>query len=444
MNDTYQTEVVKNISEVRSKFPLQPIIFAGSGLTIRWANGPSWQGLLKWAVEECPEIDKPFNYFSQQYPGQLPKVASALVEPYYQWAWGEGKSKFSEKFFEVQAPKEIYLKSHICSFIKKLKTEPSSKYEAETKAFSAIRPHCVITTNYDNLVDTLLPGYQPVLGRGLITTPFANIGEIYKIHGTAEKPSSIILTEQDYENFSSRRKYLTAKLLTFFSEHPILFVGYSIEDENIRSILSDLDQAMDIPGEIVKNVFVLDRRQSDTPAKEKMIQVSASKGVRVNSIETDDFTWVFEAFGHNGPLENFNPQVLRAILARSYHLVRTDIPKQKIEVDFSIISEKTSSNTEFAKLFGLAELNPANNFSIIFPHNLTAVGKKLGYPGWHGAKKLIKRIAAEKGIDISSSDNRYHSTVRMSSKSKTDMYSEEAVDLLKKVKENQPYELKLT
>jgi hypothetical protein len=442
-NNDYKDEVIERIAAVRKSFPLQPIVFVGSGLSRRWLSMPTWKDLLGWAIDECSDIKKPLNFFMQQENGDLSLVASRISKDYQSWAWGDGREHFPDILFESEVPKDIYLKYHICRYLKSFGVKVIDDHSAEAEAFSSIRPQSVITTNYDKLIEAVLPDYQPVLGRGLITAPFANIGEIYKIHGTVDKPSSVVITHDDYSGFSQRRKYLTAKLLTFFAEHPILFVGYSIEDENIRNVLHDLDQAMEIPGDLVSNVFVLSRPTAPNPATEKIVQVSPSKGVRVQAIEAEDFQWVFEALGHNAPLANVNPQVLRAILARSYHLVRKDIPRQMLEVDFDLISTKTSSEEEFAKLFGIADLQPATEFSAKYPFNLTEVGKKLGFPGWHRANTLIAKIRDETGVDIKASDNQYHCTVRISKKSKAQMYSQDAVDLLACVRDEQPYNVEL-
>ncbi|AUQ63271.1 SIR2 family protein [Phaeobacter inhibens] len=442
-DENYKSEVVERIASVRKNFSLQPIVFVGSGLSRRWISTPTWKELLDWAIKDCGDVDKPLNFFMQKNDGDLSKVSSELVDSYHSWAWGDGKGNFPEALFESEVPKDIYLKYHVCKHIKSFGTSVAEKFSGEAEAFSSIRPQSVITTNYDEMIEAVLPDYQPILGRGLITAPFANIGEVYKIHGTVDKASSIVLTNEDYGDFYLRRKYLTAKLLTFFAEHPILFVGYGIEDENIQGILHDLDEAMGMPGDLISNVFVLSRPKSDTPPAEEVVQVSASKGVRVQAIEANDFEWVFEAFGHNAPLANVNPQVLRAILARSYHLVRRDIPKQKVEVDFSLISEKTSSDEEFAKLFGIADLQPATEFSAMYPYNLTELGKKLGFPGWHKANALLEKVKKEKGVDIKSSDNRYHCTVRISKKSSAQMYSDDAYELLSAVRDGDEYELDL-
>lgn len=441
-NPDYVKAQIKKIVTVREKYPFQPIIFAGSGLSRRWVDSPSWLELLEWAIANCPDIDRPLQYFLQQEK-ELPRIASRLSASYQTWAWGAGRPNFPKILFDSNVPPDIYLKHAVSQHIKSFGTEVKASLQDEAKAFCEIRPHAIITTNYDQLIDNVLKDYQPVLGEGLISAPFASIGEIYKIHGSVDKPSSLVLTQEDYDRFAQKRKYLTAKLLTFFVEHPIVFVGYSVEDENIRKILEDLDEALVLSGGLIPNIFFLTRSGTDEPAMERVLQVAPSKGVRVNLIETNDFSWVFGAFAHNAPLTNVNPQVLRSLLARSYQLVRSDIPRQKMEVDFELISGTLKSNEDFAKVFGIATLQPATEFSAKYPYNLSEVGKKLGYPGWHGANALINRLSTITGTDIKQSDNSYHCTVRISRKSRAQMYSEEAVEILRKVRDSEDIVLKL-
>lgn len=74
---------------------------------------------------------------------------------------------------------------------------------------------------------------------------------------------------------------------------------------------------------------------------------------------------------------------------------------------------------------------------------LTQVGQQLGYPGWHGARKLIEKINSDRGINIVETDNRYHCAVKAGRKSIVHKYSKDAVKLLTKVKGGHPYAISL-
>src|SRR5690606_6641190 len=91
----------------------------------------------------------------------------------------------------------------------------------------------------------LFPDYKVYVGQeALLVSQPSNIGEIFKIHGCCSKPNSLVITKADYDGFSTKRAYLAAKLLTIFVEHPIVFIGYSLQDKNIQGILSSMVVAL--------------------------------------------------------------------------------------------------------------------------------------------------------------------------------------------------------
>ena len=68
---------------------------------------------------------------------------------------------------------------------------------------------------------------------------------------------SIVLTREDYDYFNEKKKYLSSKLLTYFAEHPLFFLGYSLNDPNIINILSDIDEILVSKGELVPNIYMV-------------------------------------------------------------------------------------------------------------------------------------------------------------------------------------------
>jgi hypothetical protein len=197
--------------------------------------------------------------------------------------------------------------------------------------------------------------------------------------------NSLVFTQQDYDEFNKKKKYLSAKLLTYFSEHPLLFIGYSATDPNIRAILSDIDEAIPRPGPsgtLIPNIYILEWRKENppnyTPAREKLIAVEDARSVRVKAIESDEFEWVFSAFGLHQPLNAVSPKVLRALLHRSYDLVRHDIPRKMVQADFDMLERAVSTAPEFAKLFGITTVGGASANAASHPYILTEVAVKIG------------------------------------------------------------------
>ena len=99
----------------------------------------------------------------------------------------------------------------------------------------------IITTNYDELLEKIFKDFSVLVGQNsLLVANSLSIFEIFKIHGCCSQPDSIVLTEKDYNDFGEKLKYLSAKLLTIFVEHPIIFLGYGLGDVNIRNIFSEI------------------------------------------------------------------------------------------------------------------------------------------------------------------------------------------------------------
>lgn len=103
----------------------------------------------------------------------------------------------------------------------------------------------IITTNYDYLLESIFREFSVLIGQdSLLVANTLNVFEIFKIHGCSSDPNSIVLTEIDYENFDRKLKYLSAKLLTIFVEHPIIFIGYGLGDVNIRKLFNEIAECL--------------------------------------------------------------------------------------------------------------------------------------------------------------------------------------------------------
>lgn len=442
----YKLDTIDDIQACVESLNCQPILFLGAGIIKRYANGPNWEELLKTLADQCPLITKPYAYYKQKC-ASLPEIGSIFGEHYNDWAWGEGNVEFEPEMFTENVSPDIYFKVMVAKLFNELELQRSGQHLEEISALQNIHPHAIITTNYDNLLSQIFPEYEVVIGEKVIRESHSSIGELYKIHGCTTQPETLVINSTDYENFIRKKKYLSAKLLTYFIEHPLVFVGYSANDENIRGILSDLDEILSESGELIPNIYFIEFARSvdenEYPAREMLIPTDGQKNVRVKSIKSDDFTWIFEAFSPSNPLHKVSPKTLRAFLARTYQLVRTDIPRNPIRVDYKRINELVSNEEALPTLLGITGFGSSIGFNVDYPYTPKNLGQDLGFKGWYEVNCLLQRIKESTGIDIKSSDNVYHLGVMQDGRVVYRRYSASALDLLKKIRDGEDFDLEI-
>lgn len=380
-------------------------------------------------------------------------MATEFADAYREWAWGEGKEAFSEKYFNESAPADIFLKSATADLLTGLGPQSedgsygSDELDREIDALRAINPHAIVTTNYDELLEPMFPEYERIIGQKILRQPYLAIGEIFKVHGCISTPESLVLTAEDYVNFDADKKYLSAKLLTYFAEHPLLFIGYSATDPNIRSVLYDVDRMMKVDFDLTPNIYILEWDPTidgkSYPPRERVLSVGDGREVRVKSISAATFQWVYEAFGSGEALERVNMKLLRSLLARTVDLIRKDVPSKRVEIDFTTLEHKLASNDGVATLLGVAAIGDASKVNLKYPFTISEVADALGFGYWYKVNQLMKKIATEKGVDIKSFDNTYHIGMKTgrANASRTNKYSQAFVDLLQQVHSGNPYEL---
>ncbi|WP_206412684.1 SIR2 family protein [Lysobacter enzymogenes] len=449
----YQEEVAADVAETLKDTGCQPILFVGSGFSRRYASAPTWDALLKDLAERCPLIDREYAYYKQKFKN-LPEVASAFAESYREWAWGSGRLDFPDELFNENVPSDAFLKYAAAQSLRGLGPQSddesfgSEELDREIVALQAINPHAIVTTNYDELLEPLFPEYERIVGQRILKQPYLAIGEIFKIHGCVSMPESIVLTDEDYAVFDKDKKYLSAKLLTYFAEHPLLFIGYSATDPNIRSVLYDVDRMIRADFDLIPNIYILewssDIDESAYPPRDRVLSVGDGREIRIKSISASSFEWVYEAFGSGEPLEKVNMKLLRSLLARTVDLVRKDVPTKRVEIDFETLEHKLSGADGVATLLGVAAIDDPTKVNVQYPYTISEVADQLKLAkGWNAVNKYLQQIEAETGVNLKGFDNSYHIGMRTGrgKASRTNKYSQALVDLIAKVRDGQKYEL---
>ena len=350
------SDVNQALREILDKHPASPFLFVGSGFSRRYLNLEDWAGLLK---QFCKPI-KEFGYYSAKADGMLPLAASFMADDFNEWWWAAAETDDSRKEFSAKVKSRAdALKVEISKYMAGFSLEDArkSKFGNEISSLSEISVDGIITTNWDFLLEELFPDYRVFVGQDelLFSNPQA-IGEIYKIHGSAADPRSLVLTEEDYQEFTDKNPYLAAKLVTIFVEHPILFVGYSITDPHIKSIIMSIAKCLSQEKitEFQDNLIFVQRvKEGENPSIEKTTIQSREFSVTMTVAKVTDFSEIYTALG--GTKRKIPARVLRFFKEQLYELVHAPAGAERklAVVDFEEI--ESADEVEFIVGVGIAQ-----------------------------------------------------------------------------------------
>lgn len=280
-----------------------PIIFIGSGITQRYfENAPTWGKLLQQLWSEIrmekayfaryKELEKTFN-------GDDFEVLTTLAD--------ELETAFDEQFYndeiklenltpEVAHYQKISpFKTRIANIFKDLKIRETSRKEIKIFTSMLAKARMIVTTNYDEFIEKELNNSIKIrVGNQGLFEHAGDLNELYKIHGSLKKPNSIMITSDDYETMKRTSAIVNAKILSLLTEAPILFIGYSLTDQNIQSLLTDLAENMPFPiAEAAKRIGVVKYEPGKTEVSE--ILARTSYGVHYTEITTDNFEQIYRS-----------------------------------------------------------------------------------------------------------------------------------------------------
>jgi hypothetical protein len=102
-----------------------------------------------------------------------------------------------------------------------------------------------VTTNYDELFERA----AGAAGMPVVALPYEPVTSsrqrwLLKLHGTVGSPSDIVLTREDYLRYPDRRGALAALVQALLITRHMLFVGFSLGDDNFHRIVDDVRKAL--------------------------------------------------------------------------------------------------------------------------------------------------------------------------------------------------------
>ena len=306
IKDNAIEEKLEEMKKILQEKGMRPIFFVGSGLSRRYLNSPNWEDLLKKIAEnvECnyeeianlcndqyEEIAQELEYYcfrnadaSKLREGRkvvlrdtIAKIFKKFKEEYKGEDILEKRKEFNEKINnkinEIGNLDNFDEKSKLDKFVvdyddisKEAKTCSDILNNArEIIELRKINPKAIITTNYDTLLEDIVfvdrcishigqDGFKDNLSES------EDKIDLYKIHGCVTRSESIIITKEDYDNFFQKSRYLYSKIFTLFWEYPVIFIGYSVSDRNIKDILTVMIEIMtdEQREDFLKRIWIVD------------------------------------------------------------------------------------------------------------------------------------------------------------------------------------------
>jgi hypothetical protein len=315
-------------------FNSAPFLFVGAGLARRYLALDGWVDLLK---RMAAHTGKPYAYFATKANGDLPRVASEIAKVFHEIWWTddqfeESRDLFSEELSSLEAPLKVEVARYTIEATSHLSPDGPNQREMDLLTKAVVDG--LITTNYDALLEHLFPDYETYVGQDeLLFSDAHSVGEIYKIHGSATDPESIVLTASDYERFNERNPYLAAKLLTIFVEHPVIFLGYSLSDSDVTAVLVSIAKVLtteNLSRLRDRLIFVKwDPQQLDPTIVPTQIAVEGFT-IPVVLVTAPNFEGVFEVL--SGLPRKFPARILRRLKEHVYDLVLSNLPDARMGV----------------------------------------------------------------------------------------------------------------
>ncbi|KAF0375331.1 SIR2 family protein [Pediococcus acidilactici] len=290
-----------------------PIIFIGSGMSKRYLkDSESWEELLQLYWER---LNSDTSFYSKLH--DISKKYSTLPRDELEFQANTEiatiiQKDFDDKFYNNElkvaglTSKDAYtqkispFKFDLSNHFSKQKLREDINVE-EYNQFKILlsKAKIIVTTNYDQLIETCLQqqtGHMPkvFIGQNGFFDETDNWSELYKIHGSSSAPNSLVITHKDYENYDKRSILISAKILSTMISSPIVFLGYSLTDRNVRKLLSDFSSQL--PQEDTRKsanrILVVEYENKRSTLKETIIN-DRSLDFTYTSIQTDNYTQLF-------------------------------------------------------------------------------------------------------------------------------------------------------
>ena len=227
------------------------IVFVGAGVSMN-SKLPSWNELIRDYAEKLGMIkEDEYRSFNAEETLDIPEI-------YYDKF---GKIKYYE-ILEKRFSDRKYLPNSIHKSLKKMDL------------------NYIITTNYDKLIEEEFKNkniYDIITKDNEL--PYSKTNKaIIKMHGDL-KNRNVVLKKSDYDNYEKNFPLISTFIKGLFTSNTILFIGYSLNDVNVKDIIRWINEILK---DDFRKVYLIDFQENNILLEEKY-----KKNKLVNRISLD-------------------------------------------------------------------------------------------------------------------------------------------------------------
>lgn len=315
-----------------------PIVFIGAGMSKRYLeNFPDWNGLLQefWQVIDLDNFYGSLNNIQDELLKEQPDLSDKEVEHYASMRMGSIiEERFNRKFnngeilIDEFSPRDAHqskispFKKAISNRFKGYKFKQYVQSEIELFKNMLLKTQIILTTNYDTFIEDSYNensdyNIDKYIGqRGFFKDTYG-YSEIYKIHGCVNSPNDIIISEEDYQDFDRNSVLISSKIISLLINSPIIFLGYSLTDTNVRKIIRDFTKSLpEDEVQFLENKLVLIEREENEEGFIEEVIDDRDLGCKVRVIKTDNFEMVFRK------ISKINQGIAPAAVRKYQHVIK--------------------------------------------------------------------------------------------------------------------------
>ena len=231
-----------------------PVLFIGAGITRRYCNSVGWNELLEYIASKIGINRFQLNGMRKKIESEHPdcevnptlatELRRMMIE---QISAGRlGNMDFPELSdaewiqMETLDPFKVLVCNRVSHF--ELTDDPNLIVELDMFRRLSKKIPAVITTNYDRFLESEIFTEYSVLvfPDDYYYSDSDGYGDVLKIHGTVERPDTVVITSDDYDALKSNSKIVMSRITSLMCNNPIIFLGYSMSDDEINGIITDI------------------------------------------------------------------------------------------------------------------------------------------------------------------------------------------------------------